>query len=420
VYLSTLAEWLSWVTSIHPQEIALGLERVQEVAKRMQVLSFDCPVVIVGGTNGKGSTVAGIEAIYRATGRHVGAFTSPILFKHNEQVRIDGENPSDEVFCDAFAQVEAQRGDISLTPFEFHTLAALWIFKSRKLDVLILEVGLGGRLDAVNIIDADVSVVTSISIDHVDYLGPTREHIGYEKAGIFRKDRPAVCGDLKPPVSLVTEAEKKGALFFCQGRDFNYEEHAKDWSWHTKDSSYTQLPLTTLALQNMSTVLMVVTLLQSVLPVTKTAITEGLQKVRLMGRQQIFRDTVTEIYDVSHNLDSVRMLAERLKKISCFGKTYAAFSMLADKDIAGVIAKIKDQISEWHVAPLAAKRGASSDILHEKFAAAKIKQVVFYKSIQEAYLTIKEIAKPGDRIVIFGSFHTVADVASVSGKFDYT
>ena len=222
MYLSTLDEWLSWIAKVHSTEIELGLDRIKVVGARLNVLEPNCTVIIVGGTNGKGSTVAGIEAIYRAAGYLVGAFTSPILLKHNEQVRINGKDASDAKFCDAFAKVEAARGDIVLTPFEFQTLAALIIFHDYSLHVLILEVGLGGRLDAVNIIDADISIVTSIAIDHIEWLGSTREMIGREKAGIFRPKKPAVCGDNNPPQSLVEYAQSIGAEFICQGKDFHY------------------------------------------------------------------------------------------------------------------------------------------------------------------------------------------------------
>lgn len=415
--LSTISDWLTWIASLHPTEMDLGLDRVKAVANRLNVLSPTCPVIIVGGTNGKGSTVAGLEAIYLASGYHVGAFTSPILFKHNEQVRIDRRLASDEEFCVAFTKVNAARGDVSLTSFEFCTLAALLIFKRYSLDVMILEVGLGGRLDAVNIIDANVSVVTSISIDHTDWLGDTREKIAREKAGIFRQARPAVCGDTNPPAALLKFAAAIEAKWYCQGSDFRYVVTTKDWSWSSLTSRYDHLPLTHLALQNMSTVLMVITLLQSHLPISRTAIDEGLKQVTLPGRVQIIPGPVTEIYDVSHNPASVAYLAESLRTMTCQGKTYAVFAMLADKNIVESIQTIRDVIDVWHAAPLTVKRAASKERLAEAFQHASVDHVVFFSSIQDAYEAVKLNAHEGDRVVVFGSFHTVADVWKVGRSY---
>lgn len=413
--LSTLSDWLSWITSLHPSEMDLGLERVKKVADSLNVTPT-CAVIIVGGTNGKGSTVAGLEAIYRAASYHVGAFTSPILFKHNEQVRIDQRLASDQVFCDAFTKVNEARGDITLTAFEFCTLAALLIFKNQALDVLILEVGLGGRLDAVNIIDADVSIVTSIGIDHTQWLGSTRNQIAREKAGIFRLNRPAICGDPNPPSALIESAKKVGAKWYCQGHDFHYQSTPTSWSWSHSDTHYHQLPLNSLAMQNMSTVLMAVSLLQSHLPVTRKAINDGLEQATLPGRIQVVEGSVTEIFDVSHNPAAVIYLANRLSTMTCLGKTYAVFSMLADKDIVESLLSIRDDVDQWYVAPLSVKRAASIDNLGAAFQKTDIKNVNFFSSIQEAYDTAKQNAQKNDRIVVFGSFHTVADVWSHSGR----
>lgn len=410
MHLSTVSDWLTWIERIHPTEIELGLDRVKSVAERLELLSNSCPVIIVGGTNGKGSTVFGLEAIYRAAGYHTGIFTSPFLFKHNEQVRIDGQMVSDETLCDAFAHVEKSRGDITLTPFEFFTLAALLIFKSHTLDVLILEVGLGGRLDAVNIIDADIAVVTNISIDHVNWLGTTREKIAYEKAGIFRKDRPAVCGDINPPHTLLETAHTVGAPFYYQAHDFSYIENATTWSWDHQAIHYTDLPINTLATQNMSVVLMVVTLLQQRLAVSFEAILKGLNTVTVPGRIQIVEGKITEIYDVAHNPASVALLKGQLNKIPCSGKTIAVFSMLGDKDVKGSLGHIRESIHAWYVAPLHNKRAATMEVLKEAFQCADIRNVSFFPTITEAYQAALQTAQTGDRLVIFGSFHTVADV----------
>lgn len=389
--LSTMADWLTYIGLIHSKEMDLGLERIKPVARKMGVDAFECPVVIVGGTNGKGSTVACMEAVYRAAGYNVGAFTSPILFKHNEQVRVNAENPSDEIFCEAFAKVEAARGEITITPFEFQTLAALCIFKTQKLDVLILEVGLGGRLDATNIIDADVAVVTSIGIDHIDFLGDTREKIGFEKAGIFRKDKLAVCGDLNPPASLIEYAEQLGTKLY-----FSNNRHASE-RWHLIPSQ--------LAPQNIATAMMAVELLQDRLPVTQEQINHGITTVTLPGRLQVIAGDVTEIHDVAHNVDSVQWLSNKLSAMPCVGKTYAVFSMLGDKDIRGCLEIIKHQIDGWYVAPLNVKRGASLETLRNVFGG--VAHVSFLPTIADAYQEALKVAVAGDRIVVFGSFYTL-------------
>lgn len=389
--LSTMADWLTYIDSIHFKEMDLGLERIKPIARKMGVDVFDCPVVTVGGTNGKGSTVATIESVYRAAGYNVGAFTSPILFRHHEQVRVNGENPSDNEFCHAFAKIEAARGELTVTPFEFHTLAALCIFKTHKLDVLILEVGLGGRLDATNIIDADVAVVTSIGIDHIDFLGDTREKIGFEKAGIFRKGKPAVCGDPNPPASLVAYAEEIGAKLYFTGPP---EKRAAIQSAQ-------------LAPQNIATALMAVSLLQERLPVTEEQINQGVRSASLIGRQEVIPGDIIEIHDVAHNVDSVKWLADKLDSMPCTGKTYAVFSMLGDKDIRGCLAIIKEKIDSWYVAPLNVKRGASMEILSANFQKEYIENVTLYSTISDAYQNAKSTACIGDRIIVFGSFHTL-------------
>lgn len=404
MYLSTLPEWMTYIESIHATEIDLGLERVKSVAERLGVLSPPCSVVIVGGTNGKGSTVFGLESIYRSANYRTGLFNSPYLFKINEQIRINGQMVTDEELCEAFAKVEEARQKTSLTSFEFFTLAGLYIFQQHGLDVWILEVGLGGRLDAVNIMDADVSVITSIDIDHVNWLGHTREQIGFEKAGIFRSGRPAVCGDFNPPPTV------SNAPLYLQGRDFDFQEATAHWSWGYQATHYQDLPRNSLMTQNMSVVLMVVTLLQNRLPVAREAIDQGLQNVHVPGRIEIVNKPVMEIYDVSHNPAAVKLLTEKIKNLVCDGKTYAVFSMLADKDITTSLQIISDEIDYWYVAPLQNKRAASMEVLKESFQGAGIKQVKFFMNIEQAYSDAVKQAQEGDRIIVFGSFHTVADV----------
>lgn len=407
MHLSTLSSWLDWIGSVHNTEIELGLDRIREVALQLDLLNPQCKVIVVGGTNGKGSVVAGLEAVYLAAGYRVGAFTSPYLIKHNEEVRVNGKEASDDDFCWAFSKIESKRGSIPLTPFEYHTLAALLIFDEANLDVMILEVGLGGRLDAVNIIDADVSIITSIGIDHVDWLGDTRELIAIEKAGIMRSEKPVICGDTQPPQTLIDAAITCGAHFFQQGQDFSFLETAQGWDWHYAQNTYRDLPNNPLLKQNMSSVLMAVTTLQSVLPVPEVVIRKAMAQVKVRGRLQVIQGKVTEIFDVSHNPASAAILAKFLKSSPCPGKTLAVFSMLADKDIVSTVDEIKNEISSWYVAPLTCKRAA----LRQQLATAlQGLDVHFFESIPVAYQQAQKEARPQDRIVVFGSFYTVGAV----------
>lgn len=414
--LSTASEWLNYIAQLHGQEIDLGLERVKMVAERLKVLAPGCIVITVAGTNGKGSTVAGLESIYRAANYQTGAFTSPFLFLYNEQIRINGQAVTDIDLCKAFSQVEEARGDISLTQFEFGTLAALVLFKQQHLDVWILEVGLGGRLDAVNIIDADIAVVTSIAIDHVNWLGETREKIGVEKAGIFRKGKPAVCGDAEPPLSVSLAAKNINAPFYQRGLHFHFQELSDSWNFSNQNEYYDNLPRNHLATQNMATVLQVISLLQSRLLVMRDAIESGLKNIELMGRIQKINGPVTEIYDVSHNPAAIAWLAKNISLQDRSGKTFAVFSMLEDKDIAGSMLEIKNQIDAWYVAPLNTKRAANKETLENAFKNAGITHFKIYSCMEDAYKHSLKNAKPGDRILVFGSFHTVADVLKIKEK----
>lgn len=408
--LSTVNAWLEKIYAIHPREIELGLDRIKTVAARLQLLPLPCSAIIVGGTNGKGSTVAGLEAIYRAAGYQVGAFTSPILFRHNEYVRINGKLASDEEFCSAYNQIEAARDGVSLTPFEFHALAALLIFRNYPLQVVLLEVGLGGRLDAVNMVDGDLSIVTSIGIDHVDLLGSTRESIGFEKAGIFRAAHPAVYGDNQPPHTLLDVANRLGTVLYQHGVDFQFQEHEQTWSWHSQAVHYANLPKNSLAIENMANVLMGITLMQTKLPVSETAIMAGLTNLSLPGRIQIFPGAITRIFDVSHNSHAIALLKQRLHTMPHSANTYAVFSMLGDKDILESLKLMRSEVNHWHTAVLTSPRAASLRTLQSAFADADITAVSEYDSIQAAYTAAMARSLPGDRVIVFGSFHTVADV----------
>ncbi len=406
MHFNTLSQWLDYIKSQHPTEMDLSLERVIDIGHKLNILNPKCPVITVGGTNGKGSTVAGLESIYLAQKYKVGAFTTPFIFKFNEQLRINGKDISDDLLISAFEKIEAARGETTLTIFEFKTLAACLIFKEENLDIWLLEVGLGGRFDAVNAIDADIAVITSIGLDHTEWLGNTREDIALTKSGIFRPGKPAVCGDPNPPETLFH------THFYCQGKEFSFTEEETTWSWTSKNKELKNLPKTKLLLQNMSTVLMVIELMQYRLPVSQNNIIQGLSNASLPGRIQVLPGDVTKIFDVSHNPDSAELLATHLRKNTVTGKTHAVFSMLADKDIQKTLLAIKDCVSHWHIGPIKDARAASLSVLDYCFRALNISNKQAYESLNQAYQSALNQAKPGDQIVIFGSFRTVSEATS--------
>lgn len=415
MYFSTMEDWLAGIACLNENEMELGLSRVKAVLDRLNLLCC-CPVIMVSGTNGKGSCVAGLEAIYQAAGYRVGTFTSPFLFKYNEQVRINALERNDKDWCTAFEKVELARQGVPLTSFEFGTLAALVLLDQASLDLWILEVGLGGRLDAVNVMDADLAIVASIGIDHVEWLGSTRDAIAIEKAGIFRANQFAVCGDFSPPQTLLDSAEKLGTLLYCQGQAFRYQENKNEWSWSYHEIHYSHLPIPKLAIQNMSTVLMAVTLMQKKLPINRLAIDAGLSTVTLPARIQVIEGDVVKILDVSHNPASIQLLADYLEKNPIQGKTRAVFSMLKDKDIYQSILAIQTYIHEWHIGALNTKRAASLDLIKEAFQKSDINLVETYADVKQAYQAAEANSKTGDRVLIFGSFHTVAEVFSYKNK----
>lgn len=415
-----LTQWLKHIHNASSPEIVLGLERLYEMVALLSWKPPPCPVITVAGTNGKGSCVATLEKIYLMQGYRVGCFTSPILFRHNEMVRLQGKEASDQLFCDAYARIEQVRGKIALTPFEYHTLAALDIFRQQDLDVWILEVGLGGRLDAVNIIDADLAVIASIGIDHVEWLGNTRELIAREKAGIFRPGKPVVCGDSDPPASLLQQAQALAAPVYLQGRDFTYEVGKDHWCWQSKNTCYQQLPFSQLEIRNLSTALMAIELLQPTLPVQSAAIYQGINQVFLAGRIEKLDLPILHILDVAHNPAAVSLLAQALQKMPRKKKCRAVFSMLKDKDICQSIQNIQPEIDDWYSAPLAVHRGASVDKLQEAFQQAQVSNVRFYSSIEEAYQQALQASQIGDYLVVFGSFYTVAAIKPLAQRTSET
>ncbi|MBU0621879.1 MAG: bifunctional tetrahydrofolate synthase/dihydrofolate synthase [Gammaproteobacteria bacterium] len=415
---NTLVDWLTYLESLHPKTIALGLERVAQVKQRLD-LQPDFPVIIVGGTNGKGSVCAMLEAILHAAGYKVGCYTSPHLLEYNERVRIAKQQASDAELCVSFEQIEQVRGDVALTYFEFGTLAAMQCFISHKVDVSILEVGLGGRLDAVNVFDPECSVVTSVDIDHVDYLGDTREKIAFEKAGIFRQGRVAICADTDVPQALRQHAEEIGAELWCIGGEFGFTANQGQWDYRSKAGSRSALPIPALRgafqLPNASAALAALDALRDKLPVSMDAVRRGLVEVELAGRFQFVPGRPQLILDVAHNPRAARSLAQNLASLPPT-KTFAVFAMLKDKDMAGVAKELDAQVDEWLVAGIDAPRGATAAELAQVLRDAGVRgEVQVCDSIESALHEASNRASENDRIAAFGSFYTVAEVMRARG-----
>jgi dihydrofolate synthase / folylpolyglutamate synthase len=421
----SLNQWLAHLESMHPVAIDMGLERVATVGARLD-LRFDCPVITVGGTNGKGSTCAMLESMLMQGSYRVGLYTSPHILDFNERARIDGHSVSDAVFCDAFAAVEAVRGDVSLTYFEFTTLAILKLFADAKLDAVILEVGLGGRLDAVNIIDPDVAIVTSVDLDHQQYLGDTREKIGFEKAGIFRPKHAAICGDPSPPQSLVEHANAMGADLWLFGRDFNYSGDRQQWSYGGRAVRRHALAYPSLRganqLLNASAALAALEVLRDRLPLGAQEIRAGLVLVELPGRFQVLPGRPAVILDVAHNPHAAATLAQNLDQMGFFPYTYAVFGAMSDKDVSGILSHLKDKIDHWYFCDLPLPRAASAESLASALSDAGFvagKDAGGERSVQcfgtpaEAYAAARDRVGENDRIIVFGSFLTVAGVMAV-------
>lgn len=419
---TTLPAWLAMLETMHPKAIDMGLERVAQVKERLGI-RFDCPVITVGGTNGKGSTCAMLESILLQAGYRVGLYTSPHLLDFNERARIDGEPVSDDTLIANFAAVEGKRGDVSLTYFEFTTLAILRLFAEANLDAVILEVGLGGRLDAVNVIDADVAIVTSVDIDHTDYLGDTREKIGFEKAGIFRSGKTAICGDPVPPQSLIDHANAIGADLWLFGRDFNYAGDKQQWNFGGRTQRRNSLGYPSLRganqLLNASAALAALEALRHRLPVGAQEVRNGLVMVDLPGRFQVLPGRPSVILDVAHNPHAAATLAQNLDNMGFHPYTYAVFGAMQDKDIDGVIAQLKDRVDHWCVTDLPLPRAATAEQLKNKLLDAGIvpkdqagaeRTIETFASPADAFANARSRAGENDRIAVFGSFLTVAGV----------
>ena len=415
---TTLAEWLAWQETLHPNAIDLGLERIAAVAWDLGLLKPACPVITVAGTNGKGSSVALLDAMLRAAGYRVGTYTSPHLLCYNERIRIDGVMVSDADLCTAFAQVDAARGERSLTYFEFGTLAALQCFAGAHLDVMVLEVGLGGRLDAVNILDADVALVTAIDIDHSAWLGDDRDSIGREKAGIFRAGRPAVCGDPAPPASVPATARAVDALWHGRDEAFGYRRGEQDWTWWGRGREYPGLPMPALPgdhqLDNAAAVIQALVCLEARLPVSREALEQGLREVSLAGRFQRLPGAVERVLDVAHNPQGGRILARTLAAQPISGQTHLVLAMLADKDVDAFVAPLLPRVDHWYLGGLAPPRGLSAQALRERLATRLPEgDVTLAGDVPAAYRAAMAQARSGDRVVVSGSFHTVAEVMAV-------
>jgi dihydrofolate synthase/folylpolyglutamate synthase len=411
---SSLAQWLAWQEQLHFKDIDPGLERVGTVWQRMGGTSrLPFKVVTVAGTNGKGSSVAITASILQAAGYKTATYTSPHLLRYNERISIDGVPCDDAAICAAFQRIDEARADVSLTYFEFATLAAADIFCREAVDVAVLEVGMGGRLDAVNLFDTDVALITPIGLDHTAWLGDNRELIGREKAGIMRLGKPVVCSEADPPHSVTAHADSQGAPSYLRNKAFSYEEGEHGWHWKNTDVSLTGLPFPALAgkyqLQNSAAVIQVCQLLQKQgVAIPEQAIRQGLEYVRLPGRFQIIPGSVTRILDVTHNQQGAENLRQLLLETPSTGKTYAVLGMLKDKDCKAVATALNDVIDHWFVAGLDGQRGMSGDELARNLSAAlSAHNIEAHNTVADAYNAAMAKSVSGDRLLIFGSFHTV-------------
>jgi len=418
---STLSEWLAYLETLHPKAIAMGLDRVNAVFARLGV-ALTCPVITVGGTNGKGSTCALLECMLRAGGYRVGAYTSPHLLRYNERMRIDAADATDDALLEAFAAVESVRLTTPLTYFEFGTLAALCLLARADLDVAVLEVGLGGRLDAVNVIDADVAIVTTVAIDHVDYLGTTREEIGREKAGIFRPGAFAICADRSPPATLLAQASAIDARLLRIGIDYDFTAHDGQWSYRGPGGARHGLPMPALRgayqLANAATALAALDVLRDRLAVSMGAIREGLVSVELPGRLQVLPGRPVTVYDVAHNPQAAAALADGLASMGFHPRTWAVFGIMADKDIDSVIAALLPRVDRWYIASLPPPRGATALDLRLRLEAAGVApaDIRAFADPASAYRAVREAVAEADRIIVFGSFLTVAAALALTDR----
>lgn len=410
-----LADWLAWQETLHPNAIDLGLDRLQRTLRRLGWQRPACPVITVAGTNGKGSCVALTARILREAGHRVGTFTSPHLLRYNERIAIDGVEVSDEALIAAFERIDAARGADTLTFFEFNAGAALLVFADAQPDAVVLEVGMGGRLDAVNVVDADVALVTSIDLDHCDWLGHDRETIGREKAGIFRGGRPAIFGSRDMPASIRESAQQVGADLQLLGRDFDWLRNGERWTWRGRTGEHRDLPAPALQgevqYDNAAAALAALAALDSRLHVPRSAIERGLQTVTLPGRFQVVRQSsprpIEWILDVAHNPAAAHTLAAQLAARRSGGRTIAVCGVLSDKDVEGIVGELRHSFDAWVIVGLQGARALPPDALAARVRSAGANVEAVAADVVAGCVAAEALAKEGDRIVVFGSFLTV-------------
>ncbi|MFS8607088.1 MAG: bifunctional tetrahydrofolate synthase/dihydrofolate synthase [Gammaproteobacteria bacterium] len=408
---ASLAEWLAWFETLHPKKIDMSLGRIRTVHERLELVPPPYKVITVGGTNGKGSCVAILESIYRHAGYRVGAFTSPHLVRFNERIRFDGMDAADAELVELFEAIDAKLGDVTLSYFEASAVAAFLLFARRNADVAVLEVGMGGRLDAVNALDADAALIASVDLDHTEWLGPDREAIGREKAGIMRPGRPAVVGDASPPASLEAHANAIGARFALVGREFTFAREGDGWRFDGFGASHASLPVVPFGgdvqYSNMAACVAVVELMRPQLPLPHDAIRAGLAGARLRGRtERRARNGVEWIFDVAHNPSAARVLRRTVDALPP-KRTIAVFAAMEDKDLDGVLEPFASIVERWHIARPDSERGASVESVRSKLERLGAAHVLAHADIPAACAAAEAQARPGDRVLVFGSFYTV-------------
>ena len=411
----TLDQWLCFLENRYANDIRLGLTRIKTVANRLDLLNVNAPVITVAGTNGKGSTISALEAIYCAAGYRVGTYTSPHLLTFNERIRVNQHPVSDATLCAAFNTLEQVRGVTPLTYFEMVTLAALMYFKQSALDIILLEVGMGGRLDATNIIDADVAIITTIDFDHQVYLGDTLDAIGYEKAGIMRANKPCIYADEKPPKRVIEYAASLNVSLQCLGTDYSFFMTDNELHIKRKDGTIVRLPLPRINHKAAVAAVMASDVLHAVRPVTQAHLEDAMRQVFIAGRQHVVKNNaVISLFDVGHNPQAVALLADCVKHYSITGRVHAVFSGLKDKDLCGLIRAMHSCVTDWYPARLTGKRSASESELSAAFLTETGTRPVCFSDPVVAYRTAMQRAKPGDLIVVYGSFLTVSAVMAAN------
>lgn len=406
----SLEDWLGTIYQVNPFKVELGLTRLKQFLQRHPLHLLNVPIITVTGTNGKGSTVAFLSQILTQSGYRVGTFTSPHIFRFNERIQINGEPVSDECLCQAFATVESLRGEIDLTFFEYAFLSSLVIFQAAELDILVYEVGVGGSRDAVNCLDADVSIITTIDFDHQQWLGNTRNEIAAEKVGILRSGKPLICGDLDPPIAIFCAAEKLTSPLYLLGRDFHFQQEGSSWEFQNDTFHWQGLNVPHLPIANAAIACQALSVMCDQFPVVEWALREGIRDTRLTGRMQALPDGVNGIMDVAHNAQSIAYLAEKIKQSPITGKTVAVFSMLGDKNMPESIESIHTLIDEWHVAeidnPRAAKLDDITSILREK----NVQKIHIHRDPASAYQAATASMSEEDRVIVFGSFYVITEI----------